>query len=124
MPRLTRVSLVHRQALNELVVRLARPPKAMSFPPAACLRALRAYMRMSQRQLAVRSGVDQGQIARIERERVDPRVGTLRRLFHVLNCDLLILPKAGKRPGDALGEREATRSSYPHERSPWKEKKL
>lgn len=56
VPALTKVPLSHRVALNELVVQLSRPPKAMTYPPAAYLRALRAYMRMSQHHLGVRSG--------------------------------------------------------------------
>lgn len=123
MPRLTRVPLPHRQALNELVVTLAHPPKAMTYPPGVYLRALRAYMRMSQRELARLSGFGQAQICRIERGRVDPGVDTLRRLFDALFCDMLVLPRPRKRPGDALGEMDAVRADWRNaEHSPWSPK--
>lgn len=120
MPRLVRVNLPQHQALNELVVGLSRPPRSLTYPPGVYLRALRARMRMCQAQLSRRTGVSQGDISRIERGKVDPRLGTLRRLFDGLFCDLLLLPRARKRPTDALGEIEAARPDYGHERCPWK----
>lgn len=122
MPRLTRVRLVHRVALNELVVKLMRPPKAMTYPPAAYLRALRAYMRMSQRQLALRTGHGQAQICRIERGRIDPGLASWRKLFDALFCDLLVVPRPRRRPGDALGERLTRGDPFRDTRSPWAEK--
>jgi len=119
MPRLTQVPLVHRVALNELVIDLATPYKALTYPPAAYLRALRAYMRMSQRQLARRTGLGQAQISRIERGRVDTGLTTWRRLFDALFCDLLIVPRPRRRPGDALGERLTRGDPFRDTRSPW-----
>ncbi len=59
---------------------------------------------MSQRQLALRSGVEQAHIARIERGAALCHVATIRRLLDAMFCDLLILPLARKRPGDALAD--------------------
>lgn len=122
MPSLTKVPLVHRLALNELVVRLSRPPKAMTYPPAAYLRALRAYMRMSQRQLASRTGLGQAQICRIERGRLDPGLASWRKLFDALFCDLLIVPRPRRRPGEALGERLTSGDPFRDRDSPWSRK--
>ncbi|MDP3540864.1 MAG: helix-turn-helix transcriptional regulator [Elusimicrobiota bacterium] len=122
MPSLTKVPLVHRVALNELVVRLSRPPKAMTYPPAVYLRALRASMRMSQRQLARRTGLGQAQICRIERGRIDPGVEAWRRLFDALFCDLLVVPRPRRRPSEALGERLTRGDPFRDLRSPWADK--
>lgn len=101
MGRLPRPPLPHRQALNELTVFLSRAPKAATLPPAAYIRALRAALQMSQSRLARRAGVSQAHIALIESGRGDTRLGTLRKVFDALFCDLLVIPKPrGKRPSD------------------------
>lgn len=107
MPRLSRGSVVQFQSLNELLVFVKRAPKTAGHPPAFYLRALRGKLRMSQRQLARRSGVSQAQIARIEIGDSEPDLATVRRLFGALFCDLLILPKPRLPLGDALSERNA-----------------
>lgn len=61
---------------------------------------------MSQAQLARRSGVAQAHIARLEVGAIDPKLATMQRLFDAMFCDLLILPRPRKRPGDALAEQE------------------
>ena len=45
------------------------------------LRYARSRARLTQRELAAKTGIPQETIARIERGRVDPRVGTLDRLL-------------------------------------------
>jgi len=50
---------------------------------------------MTQRQLAAKSGIPQESIARIERGRVDPRVGTLDRLLEACEFGLEALPRLG-----------------------------
>lgn len=122
MPRLTRVPLPQRQALNQVLTLLRDPPSSMSHPPAYYIRALRAILRMSQRRLSARSGVQQAEICRIERGRIDPRVRTLRKLYTALFCDFLTLPRPLKRPGDALAEIETHPRFDWVERSPWKPK--
>ena len=50
---------------------------------------------LTQRQLAAKSGIPQESIARIERSRVDPRVGTLDRLLEACEFGLEALPRLG-----------------------------
>ena len=107
MPRLSRGSVIQLQALNELLVYINRAPKAAAHPAKFYLRALRGKLRMSQAQLGRRSGIDQAQIARIERGQVEPDLKTLRRLYDALLCDLLVIPKPRVPLGDALAERNA-----------------
>ncbi len=49
----------------------------------------------TQRQLAVRAGVSQSVIARIERSRITPRVDTLQRLLAACGRSLEVLPALG-----------------------------
>lgn len=50
---------------------------------------------LTQRQLAAKSGIPQESIARIERGRVDPRVGTLDRLLEACEFGLESMPRLG-----------------------------
>lgn len=107
MPRLSRGSVVQLQAINELIRFVARAPKAAAHPTGFYLRALRGKLRMSQAQLARRSGIDQGQIARIELGKIEAELKTLRKLFAAMFCDLLVIPKPRQHLGDALAARNA-----------------
>ncbi len=107
MPRLSRGSVVQLQAINELIRYVARAPKAAAHPTGFYLRALRGKLRMSQAQLARRSGIDQGQIARIELGKIEAELKTLRKLFAAMFCDLLVIPKPRQHLGDALAARNA-----------------
>lgn len=109
MPRLARGSVVQLQTLNEVLLYSGLAPDCTTKNPGFYLKALRGKLRMSQAQLSRRSGVDQGQIARIESGKVEAELRTLRKLFGALFCDLLIIPKARRPLGDALGERNADR---------------
>lgn len=110
MGKPTRSSIVHRRALNQVMIYTGRAPAPALYGPIVFLRALRSALRMSQAALSRRSGVPQAHIARLESESVSPRLETLRRLFDAMFCDLLILPKPRKRPSDALAERELERA--------------
>jgi transcriptional regulator with XRE-family HTH domain len=59
------------------------------------LRESRARARLTQRQLAEKSGIPQETIARIERGRADPRVNTLDRLLGACEFGLEVLPRLG-----------------------------
>jgi len=59
------------------------------------LRFARSRARLTQRELAARSGVPQETIARIERGRVDPRLGTLDRLLEACGYGLEVEPRLG-----------------------------
>jgi|SRR5579859_6966631 len=110
MGRSTRIPLPHRQALNATLVFTSRAPDKARRDPATYLRALRAELRMSQATLARRAGVTQAQIDRLEKGRVDAQLGTWRRVFEAMFCELLVIPLARKRPGDAVAEQRLSRS--------------
>jgi transcriptional regulator with XRE-family HTH domain len=59
------------------------------------VRYARRRASMTQRQLAAKSGMPQETIARIERGRVDPRVGTLDRLLEACEFGLEVMPRLG-----------------------------
>jgi transcriptional regulator with XRE-family HTH domain len=71
---------------------------------------------MSQAQLALRCGMARSHIAAIESGRRDCQLGTLRRIFDALFCDLLVIPKPRQRPTDAIGELYI---GHPHQDRPW-----
>ncbi|MFI5347441.1 MAG: helix-turn-helix domain-containing protein [Elusimicrobiota bacterium] len=122
MGKATYVPLPHRQALNKTLLFSKSAPDAATHPPADYLRALRGSLRMSQVQLARRAGVAKSHLVAIEKGRVSPSVETLRKIFDALFCDLLIVPKARKKPTEALAEREIERKREPRyweKRGPW-----
>ena len=59
------------------------------------LRNARLRASLTQRELAVKVGIPQETIARIERGRVDPRIGTLDRLLEGCGYGLESLPRLG-----------------------------
>jgi len=59
------------------------------------LRDARRRARLTQRELAAKSGIPQETIARIERGRVDPRVNTLDRLLAACEFGLEVMPRLG-----------------------------
>jgi ribosome-binding protein aMBF1 (putative translation factor) len=61
------------------------------FRLAAQLLAARRQARMTQKELALRSGVQQADISRIERGEVTPRVSTLDRLLMPLGRHLAVV---------------------------------
>jgi len=50
---------------------------------------------LTQRALAAKAGIPQETIARIERGRVDPRLGTLDRLLEACQFGLEVMPRLG-----------------------------
>lgn len=59
------------------------------------LRESRTRAKLTQRALAAKAGIPQETIARIERGRVDPRVGTLDRLLEACEFGLEVMPRLG-----------------------------
>ena len=59
------------------------------------LREGRRRAKLTQRELARKSGVPQETIARIERGRADPRVNTLDRLLATCDLGLEVMPRLG-----------------------------
>ncbi|MFI5363143.1 MAG: helix-turn-helix domain-containing protein [Elusimicrobiota bacterium] len=109
MGRFTQISLPHQQALNATFIFTSRAPKKARLAPATYMRTLRTQLRMTQAALARRTGMTQAQIDRLEKGRVDARLGTWRRVFAAMFCELLVVPVALKRPGDALAEQRLAR---------------
>lgn len=105
MGRQTKLPLPHRQALNKTLVFTQSAPAAASKSPAVYVRALRCALQMSQAQLAERAGLPQSHVAAVESGKTAPRIDTLQKLFEAMFCNMLIVPKARKRPSEALAER-------------------
>lgn len=59
------------------------------------VREARRRAKLTQRQLAAKSGIPQETIARIERGRADPRVNTLDRLLEACELGLEVMPRLG-----------------------------
>lgn len=74
--------------------RLEAEPRAehTNLSHAQWIRALRNYLRITQQELAQRSRITQSHLAQIESGKIDPKIGTLQRIFDGLSCDLVIEP--------------------------------
>lgn len=66
------------------------------------IRILRAYLRMTQVELAARAGIRQSHVERIESGKTDVRLSTLKKIFAALSCDLAIEPAPRKPLEDTL----------------------
>ena len=110
MGRITEASIVDRRSLNQAMILASRAPARALREPRVFVRGLRSALRMSQSQLARRCGVPRAHIARLEAGSIDVRLSTLRRLFDAMFCDLIVLPRARKRPGDAVCDRRLERT--------------
>jgi transcriptional regulator with XRE-family HTH domain len=73
---------------------LGNDPIATS--PGRLIRRVRRAHRVSQLQLAERSGVHRSVIARLEKGASDIQVGTLQRLLKGLGCGLVFLPASAE----------------------------
>ncbi len=60
------------------------------------IRLLRNYLRMTQAELAQRAKITQANLVAIESGKVDPRVGTLQRIYQGLSCHLSVEPRPKK----------------------------
>ena len=95
-----RLSIIDDMALS----RLQRKPqdRFADRSPGEWIRAIRGYLRMTQRELAARAKVSQPHLAGIESGKIDPQVSTLRRICDGLSCDLIIEPRPRKPLKDVL----------------------
>ena len=59
------------------------------------VREARRRVNLTQRQLSAKAGIPQETIARIERGRVDPRIGTVDRLLEACGYGLESMPRLG-----------------------------
>lgn len=76
--------------------------------PGDWIRILRHYLRMTQSELAQRAHITQPNLAAIEAGKVDPQLGTLRRIYEGLSCTLSIEPRPNKPLEDILRGRART----------------
>ena len=84
------LSIVDTHALASLASRKGSSP---SEPTAGgWVRIVRGYLRMTQAELARRAKITQPHLAAIERDKVDPQIGTLTRIFAALQCKVSIRP--------------------------------
>ena len=113
MGRQTFLPLPHRQALNKTLIFTKDAPAAAAQPSHVYVRAIRAALRMTQDQLARRAGVAKSHIALVESGKSNVGVDTLRKILDAMFCDLLVVPKARKKPTQALAERELERKHEP-----------
>jgi transcriptional regulator with XRE-family HTH domain len=66
------------------------------------IRVLRHFLRMTQKELADRSHIPQSHLVEIESGKVDPQVGTLKKIFKALSCDVVIDPLPQKPLAEVL----------------------
>jgi transcriptional regulator with XRE-family HTH domain len=76
--------------------------------PGDWIRILRNRLRMTQTELAKRAHITQPNLAAIESGKVDPQVGTLRRIYKGLWCDLNVEPQLQKPLEEILRGRAGT----------------
>jgi len=68
-------------------------PEDHHLQPRDWVRLLRTYLRMTQAELAKRAKITQANLVAIETGKVDPRVGTLQRIYQGLYCHLSVEPR-------------------------------
>jgi transcriptional regulator with XRE-family HTH domain len=88
------VTILDDIALSRLQVQAST--EASNRTPGDWIRILRNRLRMTQTKLAKRAHITQPNLAAIESGKVDPQVGTLRRIYQGLWCDLNIEPRLQK----------------------------
>ena len=122
MGKQTRIPLPQRQATNKTLLFTKDAPAAAGQPPYVYVRSIRTTLRMTQEQLARRAGTTKSHVAQVESGKTNVGVDTLRKLFDAMFCDLLVVPKARKKPTQVLAERELERKNEPewyNKRGPW-----
>ena len=95
-----RLNILDEMALS----RLAPPEDRPIYEPSHTdwIRILRKTLRMTQDEVARRAHVSQAHLAGIESGKIDPQIGTLKRIFQALSCDLVIQPRPTKPIQDLL----------------------
>ena len=87
-------TIVDDIALSKLKVNSA--PDDHNLKQRDWIRLLRNYLRMTQAELAERAKITQAALVAIESGKVDPRVGTLQRIYQGLTCQLSVEPHPQK----------------------------
>ncbi len=95
MARKRRLNILEEMALSRLPTGLEpRPLWEPSYGD--WIRIVRNALRMTQAELAQRAGVSQPHLADIEKDKVAPQVGTLRKIFNAMSCDVVVEPRPRK----------------------------
>ena len=81
------------------------PESLRNMPFSQLVRTLREALYMTQSQLARRSEMTQSNIARIESEKWDPSLRTMRRIMAALGCRLALVPSPEKNLQTLIEER-------------------
>lgn len=87
-------TIVDDMALSQL--RIDSSVEDHNLKPNDWIRLLRNYLRMTQAELAKRAKITQANLVAIESGKVDPRVGTLQRIYQGLSCHLSVEPRPQK----------------------------
>ena len=88
------ITIIDDIALSKLQVDSS--PEDHNLKPRDWIRLLRNYLRMTQTELAKRANITQANLVAIESGKVDPRVGTLQRIYQGLSCRLSVEPRPQK----------------------------
>lgn len=97
-----RLPLAGLRALSRLGALGAQVPVE---EPGELLRRFRNALGMTQAQLAKRAGMPQSHLARMETGKVDPQLGTWKRLFKAFSCELVVLPRLEEDLGEFIANR-------------------
>lgn len=84
------ITVLDDTALSRLTVQSSREKSKLT--TGDWIRLLRNRLRMTQAELAHRAHITQPNLAAIESGKVDPQVGTLRRIYEGLGCELNLEP--------------------------------
>lgn len=95
MARKRRLNILEEMALSRLPT--GPGPRPLWEPSDGdWIRIVRNALRMTQAELAQRAGVSQPHLADIEKGNVAPQVGTLRKIFNAMSCDVVVEPRPRK----------------------------
>ncbi len=84
---------------NSALTQLLHEPISVLDPepsPGDWIRIMRKYLRMTQTELAKKAKITQPHLVDIEKGKIDPQWGTLRRIFEAMSCNLGIRPEPNK----------------------------
>ncbi len=84
------ITVLDDMALSRLTIRSSTDKSKLT--TGDWIRLLRNRLRMTQAELAHRAKITQPNLAAIESGKVDPQVGTLRRIYEGLGCELNLEP--------------------------------
>lgn len=100
------MTVIDDLALSKLSVQASRDVSKLT--AGDWIRLLRNRLRMTQAELAQRAHITQPNLAAIESGKVDPQVGTLRRIYEGLGCELNLEPLLHKPLEELVRDRART----------------